>query len=71
MSDEIPLKLLQKLQVQQIVSRQSFFSHYGLHGLDVFPDGVTRVLTTEDPLYTLALFSITTSINKSAAIFTI
>ena len=44
LGNEILLKLLQELQIQQIFRGQSFFSYNSLHGLYIFTDSVTGVL---------------------------
>lgn len=42
--DEVLLKLWKEFQVQQIVRRQRLLSYDGFHRLDVFSNGVTRIL---------------------------
>lgn len=46
LSDEVLLKLLEELKVEQIIRGEGLLSHHGLHGLDVLTDGVTGVLET-------------------------
>lgn len=50
LSNEVLLKLLQELQVQEIVRGQGFLTHHGLHGLHVLADGVAGVLGWEQGL---------------------
>ena len=45
--NEILLEFRQEFQIEQVVRCQSFFTNDGLHGLDVFTDGVTRVLESD------------------------
>jgi len=45
--NEVLLEFCQEFQIEQIVRCQSFFTHDSLHGLNVFTDGVARVLKSE------------------------
>lgn len=47
LSNKVLFKLLEELQVEEVVGGEGLFSHHGLHGLDVLPDGVTGVLETQ------------------------
>lgn len=42
--DKVLLKLRQEFQVQQIIRCQCLFSYDSFHRLDVFSNGVTRIL---------------------------
>lgn len=44
LGDEILLKLLQELQVEQVLGGERLLSHHRFHSLHVLPDGVTGVL---------------------------
>lgn len=46
LSNKVLLKLLQELQIQQIIRGERLFSHHGLHGLDILTDSVTGILQT-------------------------
>lgn len=44
LGDEILLKLLQELQVEQVLRGERLLPHHCFHGLHVLPDGVAGVL---------------------------
>ena len=44
LSDKVLLKFLQELQVQKVIWGQGLLSHHGLHGLNVFTDGIAGIL---------------------------
>lgn len=46
LSNEVLLKLLQELEVEQVIRGEGLLSHHSLHGLDVLTDGVAGVLGT-------------------------
>lgn len=51
LSDEVLLKLLQELQIEQIVRGQGFFSHHGLHRLHVLTDSIACILRGGKDVY--------------------
>lgn len=44
LSNEILLKLLEELEVEQIIRSEGLFSNHGLHSLDILTNGITGVL---------------------------
>ena len=44
LSDEVLLKLLQELQVEQIIGGEGLLSYHGLHGLHVLTNGIAGIL---------------------------
>lgn len=48
LGNEVLLKLLEELQVEQVIRGEGLLSHHSLHGLDVLTDGVAGILQTED-----------------------
>lgn len=48
LSNEVFLKLLEKLEVEQVIRGQGLFSHHRLHCLDILADGVTGILRHRD-----------------------
>jgi len=48
LSDEVLFEFAQEFQVEQIVGRQSFLTHHGLHSLHVFANSVAGVQLVGD-----------------------
>lgn len=44
--NEVFLKLLEELEVEQVIRGEGLFSDHSLHGLHILTDGITRVLET-------------------------
>lgn len=60
--DEVLFKLLEKLQVQQIISSKGLFTDHSLHGLYIFPYSVAGILKTQEQIYTAWLITSTSAV---------
>lgn len=49
LTNEVFLKLLEELEVEQVIRGEGLFSNHSLHGLHILTDGITRVLETHKP----------------------
>lgn len=47
LSNKVLFKLLEELEVEEIVGSEGLLSHHGLHGLNILPNGVAGVLPTQ------------------------
>jgi hypothetical protein len=53
--DELPLELLDELEVEVVLERQGLLTHHGLHGHHVLAQRIVGVLPKEEKAYMSSL----------------